>query len=141
MWSISSGTALKVPGAQGTRRSLQAALLDFRPAAAGARVVAADVVIGALVASPASTEVAGSAGIAVIIPYYRKDPGILREVVLSASAQEGLSDLEIIVVDHGSPAPARDDLRACCFLLGRAALLAILSRVPLLVMVRAVGIS
>jgi succinoglycan biosynthesis protein ExoW len=31
--------------------------------------------------------------------------------VLSAIAQEGVGDLEIIVVDDGSPAPARDDLQ------------------------------
>jgi succinoglycan biosynthesis protein ExoW len=46
----------------------------------------------------------------VIIPYYQEEPGILREAVLSAIAQEGVMDLEIIVVDDGSPAPAHDDL-------------------------------
>lgn len=48
---------------------------------------------------------------AVIIPYYQEEPGILREAVLSAIAQEGVSDLEIVVVDDGSPATARDDLK------------------------------
>jgi cellulose synthase/poly-beta-1,6-N-acetylglucosamine synthase-like glycosyltransferase len=46
----------------------------------------------------------------VVIPYYQEEPGILRGAVMSAIAQEGVSDLEIIVVDDGSPAPARDDL-------------------------------
>jgi succinoglycan biosynthesis protein ExoW len=50
------------------------------------------------------------AKIAVVIPYYQEEPGILRGAVLSAVAQEGVSELEIIVVDDGSPAPARDDL-------------------------------
>jgi succinoglycan biosynthesis protein ExoW len=48
---------------------------------------------------------------AVIIPYYQEEPGILREAVLSAIAQEGVGDLEIIVVDDGSPAPAHHDLQ------------------------------
>jgi succinoglycan biosynthesis protein ExoW len=47
----------------------------------------------------------------VVIPYYQEEPGILRGAVLSAIAQEGVTDLEIVVVDDGSPAPARDDLR------------------------------
>jgi succinoglycan biosynthesis protein ExoW len=49
--------------------------------------------------------------IAIVIPYYQEEPGILREAVMSVIAQEGVSDLEIIVVDDGSPAPARDDVR------------------------------
>jgi len=47
----------------------------------------------------------------VIIPYYQEEPGILRRAVSSAIAQEGVGDLEIIVVDDGSPAPARADLK------------------------------
>ena len=47
----------------------------------------------------------------VVIPYYQEEPGILRGAVMSAIAQEGISDLEIIVVDDGSPAPALDDLK------------------------------
>src|SRR5262245_26746322 len=48
---------------------------------------------------------------AVVIPYYQEEPGILRGAVKSAIAQEGISDLEIIVVDDGSPAPASDELK------------------------------
>ena len=47
----------------------------------------------------------------VIIPYCQEEPGILRGAAISAIAQEGVSDLEIIVVVDGSPAPARDDLK------------------------------
>jgi cellulose synthase/poly-beta-1,6-N-acetylglucosamine synthase-like glycosyltransferase len=53
---------------------------------------------------------AASGKTSVVIPYYQEEPGILRGAVMSAIAQEGVSDLEIIVVDDGSPAPARDDL-------------------------------
>jgi succinoglycan biosynthesis protein ExoW len=47
----------------------------------------------------------------VVIPYYQEEPGILRGAVTLAIAQKGTPDLEIIVVDDGSPAPARDDLK------------------------------
>lgn len=52
-----------------------------------------------------------SCKISVVIPYYQEEPGILREAVNSATAQQDVADLEIIVVDDGSPAPARDDLK------------------------------
>jgi succinoglycan biosynthesis protein ExoW len=67
-------------------------------------------VIGHVVASPARTGVHKSGKTSVIIPYYQGEPGILRGAVISAMSQKGVSDLEIIVVDDGSPAPARDDL-------------------------------
>jgi succinoglycan biosynthesis protein ExoW len=47
---------------------------------------------------------------AVVIPYYQEQPGILRPAVISAMAQEGVPHLEIIVVDDGAPAPARQEL-------------------------------
>jgi succinoglycan biosynthesis protein ExoW len=47
---------------------------------------------------------------AVVIPYYQEQPGILRPAVISAMAQEGMSSLEIIVVDDGAPAPACEEL-------------------------------
>jgi succinoglycan biosynthesis protein ExoW len=47
---------------------------------------------------------------AVVIPYYQEEPGILRGAVMSAIAQASVTNLEIIVVDDGSPAPGRDDL-------------------------------
>jgi succinoglycan biosynthesis protein ExoW len=47
---------------------------------------------------------------AVVVPYYQEEPGILREAVVSAVSQVGVSGLEIIVVDDGSPVPARAEL-------------------------------
>ena len=48
--------------------------------------------------------------IAVIIPYYQREPNILRRAVQSVCAQEGVSDLEVFVVDDGSPVSARKEL-------------------------------
>ena len=48
----------------------------------------------------------------VVIPFYQEEAGILREAVVSACSQTGMSDLEIIVIDDGSPSPARADLEA-----------------------------
>jgi succinoglycan biosynthesis protein ExoW len=64
---------------------------------------AGDLPIGAA-SAPASSQVA------VVIPHYQVEPGILREAVISAISQEGMDALEIIVIDDGSPAPAGDDL-------------------------------
>jgi succinoglycan biosynthesis protein ExoW len=47
---------------------------------------------------------------AVVIPYYQNERGVLREAVLSAASQVHVPQLEIIVVDDGAPAPARDEL-------------------------------
>jgi succinoglycan biosynthesis protein ExoW len=52
-----------------------------------------------------------SGRVTVIIPYYQEKPGILRGAVMSVILQENVGDLEIIVVDDGSPAPARADLQ------------------------------
>ena len=49
--------------------------------------------------------------ISVVIPHYQEDPRILRGAVESALSQEGVSSLEIVIVDDGSPAPARNDLQ------------------------------
>lgn len=50
--------------------------------------------------------------IAVIIPFYQKQFGILGKAVASALAQEGDVDATIIVIDDQSPVPARDELVA-----------------------------
>lgn len=50
--------------------------------------------------------------VAVLIPYFQREPGILRNTVGSVLAQQGFDDYQIIVVDDGSPAPARDELEA-----------------------------
>jgi len=50
--------------------------------------------------------------IAVIIPYYQRRSGILRRCVASILAQRGTARAHIVVVDDGSPAPARDEVAA-----------------------------
>ena len=49
--------------------------------------------------------------IAVIIPFYQEEPGILRRALESVCAQTGVSDVEVIVVDDGSPVSASKELR------------------------------
>jgi succinoglycan biosynthesis protein ExoW len=51
-----------------------------------------------------------TAAIAVIIPFYQRTPGLLRAAVLSALHQRGALTIQAIVVDDGSPVPARDEL-------------------------------
>src|SRR5271155_4056737 len=47
----------------------------------------------------------------VVIPFYQKTPGLLRNAVSSALSQKTSATMEIVVVDDGSPVPAREDLR------------------------------
>ena len=49
--------------------------------------------------------------ISVVIPYYQREPGILRKAIVSAIRQTVVGPMEIIVVDDSSPVPARDELR------------------------------
>lgn len=56
---------------------------------------------------PTSTATAGK--IAVVIPYFQRQPGILAKAVRSIAVQRHLP-AEIIVVDDSSPVPARADL-------------------------------
>ncbi len=48
--------------------------------------------------------------IAVIIPFYQKEKGLLRRAVESVFAQTGVSDVHVIVADDGCPIHARDEL-------------------------------
>jgi succinoglycan biosynthesis protein ExoW len=52
--------------------------------------------------------------IAVVIPYFQREPGILLKALRSVLAQQGLEQagarLDVIVVDDASPVPARDEL-------------------------------
>ena len=51
--------------------------------------------------------------IAVVIPYYQREAGILRKALASVAAQRDCPmPLHVIVVDDSSPAPAADELRA-----------------------------
>ena len=40
--------------------------------------------------------------ISVVIPYYQREPGILRKAIVSAIRQTGVGPMEIIVVDDNS---------------------------------------
>lgn len=51
-----------------------------------------------------------ASGIAVVIPFYQRTPGILTKAVRSALEQSGTDGFQIIVVDDGSPVPAREEL-------------------------------
>lgn len=48
--------------------------------------------------------------IAVVIPYYQREPGILVRALRSVEAQQGVDDVVVIVVDDASPIPASDEL-------------------------------
>lgn len=49
--------------------------------------------------------------VAVVIPYYQRARGVLAGCVKSILAQEGPFELEVVIVDDGSPLPAEEDLR------------------------------
>lgn len=49
--------------------------------------------------------------VAVVIPYYQRTQGVLAGCVKSILAQEGPFDLQVVIVDDGSPLPAEEDLR------------------------------
>jgi succinoglycan biosynthesis protein ExoW len=49
--------------------------------------------------------------ITVVIPYFQRDPGVLRKALLSVMAQRGCSlPIHVIVVDDSSPLPASDEI-------------------------------
>jgi succinoglycan biosynthesis protein ExoW len=50
--------------------------------------------------------------IAVIIPYFQRDPGILRQALLSALYQKDLLPSTVIVIDDSSPQPAEPEILA-----------------------------
>lgn len=47
---------------------------------------------------------------AVVIPYFQRQPGLLKACVGSILGQQGVPPCEVIVVDDSSPHPAADDL-------------------------------
>ncbi|WP_312184421.1 glycosyltransferase family 2 protein, partial [Massilia timonae] len=49
------------------------------------------------------------AAIAVVIPYFQRQEGLLQQALASVASQELLPD-EVIVVDDSSPIPARDEV-------------------------------
>ena len=48
--------------------------------------------------------------VAVVIPYFQRESGILAGALQSVSAQEVDADLSVIIVDDGSPVRAHDEL-------------------------------
>lgn len=48
--------------------------------------------------------------IAVVIPYFQREEGILARALRSVFASRGIDDVEIILVDDQSPVPARKEL-------------------------------
>ncbi len=48
--------------------------------------------------------------IAVVIPYFQREPGILAKALLSVFASEGVEDVCVIVVDDASPISAMSEL-------------------------------
>ncbi len=55
--------------------------------------------------------------VTVIIPYYQRKPGILRRALTSILRQElpANVDVNVIVVDDGSPLPAKDETEGLLF--------------------------
>lgn len=52
--------------------------------------------------------------ISVVIPYYQRDPGILRRALLSISAQVVNAKISVIIIDDTSPYPPESELSAAC---------------------------
>jgi len=50
------------------------------------------------------------ARVAVVIPYYQREPGILRRTIRAVVGQQDAGFMDIIVVDDGSPMPAEPEL-------------------------------
>lgn len=48
--------------------------------------------------------------VAVVIPYYQREPGILRKALFSVFASEGVENVHILVIDDGSPVSAKSEL-------------------------------
>jgi succinoglycan biosynthesis protein ExoW len=64
--------------------------------------------------------------IAVVIPYFQRDPGILRRSILSALRQDDVEHPSIIVVDDSSPVPASSELADPAF--GASGKITVISR-------------
>ena len=48
--------------------------------------------------------------VSVVIPFFQRQPGLLRKAVISALGQKGDYRMEIVIVDDESPIPARTEL-------------------------------
>jgi succinoglycan biosynthesis protein ExoW len=68
-----------------------------------------------------------AAEVAIVMPYFQRQPGILRETVRLVFAQRNCPSFNLIIVDDGSPVPAKaelqelnDDQWACITLIQQA---------------------
>lgn len=50
--------------------------------------------------------------ISVVIPYFQRDPGILRRALASIAKQSVRAEIDVIVVDDASPLPPQDEIDA-----------------------------
>lgn len=48
--------------------------------------------------------------VAIIIPYFQRQPGLLRTALESVTAQEVTADVRIVIIDDSSPVPAADEV-------------------------------
>lgn len=48
--------------------------------------------------------------ISVVVPYFQREPGILARALGSALAQQGIGEMEILIVDDASPVSARSEV-------------------------------
>lgn len=51
-----------------------------------------------------------TATVAVVVPFYQRQAGLLRAAVMSALRQRGDLAIQLVIVDDGSPVPAREEL-------------------------------
>lgn len=58
-------------------------------------------------------------GVSVVIPYFQRDAGVLTRCIQSVVDQDYPGEIRIVIVDDGSPLPARQELAS--FQAGRAA--------------------
>lgn len=60
---------------------------------------------------------ADGATVAVVVPFFQRQPGLLRQAVESICAQDCLDKVrvQVVVVDDASPHPAEEDLRGMAF--------------------------
>jgi succinoglycan biosynthesis protein ExoW len=49
--------------------------------------------------------------VGVVIPYFQRKPGVLRQAVNAVLRQQGFSNYRIVIVDDGAPWPATEELK------------------------------
>lgn len=64
----------------------------------------------ATICAPLAKSADRNPSIAVVIPYFQREPGILTKALLSVFASEGVENVQVIVVDDDSPISAKSEL-------------------------------